>query len=178
MAGRVSRWHRPGAGIRVFLGLLLLFSQGTVRGDNLADAYTLLRTTEVAREFELAARHQAGNVIRTFSSIVATSTDYELPDSLQQEMLLCYEEAFAWHRFEPGIAMIFAQTLSAEELGLLIDFFNDKSVPPPMIETFRAVISRAEEIERLAMDYLVKQSADCEQANVALILKFLSDQGS
>ena len=146
--------------------------------DKLGDAHRLLRITEVARDFEQATRHQTRNVIRTYSSIVATTTDQELPDTIKQEISSCYLETYAWEKFESGIANIFADNLSALELKLMLDFFSDKSVPPPMIGQFKALIARADEIEELAIDFMLNQTQGCEEQNVRLILNFLSNQGS
>lgn len=97
--------------------------------DNQADARRLLRISAVAQGFAEAARQQTETIISTYASIVAESTDTELPDSLKAQIAQCYEETFAWERFEPGIVAIFADNLSQEELTLLIDFFSDRSVP-------------------------------------------------
>jgi len=164
--------------ITVWLTFLIWLLPLDSHADKLDDAYRLLRITEVAREFEQATHQQSRNVIRTYSSIVAMSTDRELPDSIKQEISRCYLETFAWEKFEPGIATIFADNLSATELKLMIDFFSDKSVPPPMIGQFKALIARADAIEQLAIDYMFSQTEGCDNQNVNLILDFLSAQGS
>ena len=168
------------AGRRIVLCLAILIWLVPVNShaDKLDDAYRLLRITEVAREFEQATTQQTRNVIRTYSSIVAMSTDQELPDSIKQEISNCYLETYAWEKFEPGIAAIFADNLSRAELRLMIDFFSDKSVPPPMIGQFKALIARADAIEQLAIEYMFGQTEGCDEQNVNLILDFLSDQGS
>ncbi len=160
--------------------LLLVFFLTPIytSADELDDAYRLLRITEVAREFEQATNQQTRNVIRTYASIVAMSTDRELPDSIKQQISNCYLETYAWEKFEPGIAAIFANNLSRAELKLMIDFFSDKSVPPPKIEQFKALIARADAIEQMAIDYMFSQTQGCDEQNVTLIMNFLSDQGS
>lgn len=162
----------------VWLTLVIWMVPASSQADKLDDAYRLLRITEVASEFEQAARQQTRNVIRTYSSIVAMSTDQQLPESIKQEIARCYLETFAWEKFEPGIASIFADNLSAIELTLMIDFFSDKSVPPPMIGQFKALIARASIIEQMAIDYMFSQTEGCDAQNVDLILQFLSNQGS
>jgi hypothetical protein len=159
------------------LSTLLLLPLGST-ADELDDAYRLLRITEVAREFEQATHQQTRNVIRTYDSIVAMSTDRELPDSIKQQISACYLETYAWEKFEPGIAAIFADNLSRAELKLMIDFFSDKSVPPPKIEQFKALIARADAIEQMAIDYMFSQTEGCDEQNVRLILNFLAGQGS
>ena len=166
------------ARIAMWLTFTIWLLSANSHADNLDDAYRLLRITEVAREFEQATYQQTRNVIRTYSSIVAMSTDQELPDSIKQEISRCYLETYTWEKFEPGIAAIFADNLSTTELKLMIDFFSDKSVPPPMIEQFKTLIARADAIEQLAIDYMFSQTEGCDEQNVNLILKFLSDQGS
>lgn len=157
----------------------LLFAVSSLSfGDTLSDARRLLQLTEVAREFELTTRQQANTVIRTYASIVAMSTQQQLPDTIKQEIARCYQQTYAWELFEPGIAEIFAANLSATELQLLIDFYSDKSVPPPMIGTFKALIARAEVIEQMAIDYIFDQTEGCDARNVELIVDFLAAQGS
>lgn len=155
--------------------LLLPFGSAA---DELDDAYRLLRITEVAREFEQATHQQTRNVIRTYDSIVAMSTDRKLPDSIKQQISACYLETYAWEKFEPGIAAIFADNLSRAELKLMIDFFSDRSVPPPKIEQFKALIARADAIEQMAIDYMFSQTDGCDEQNVRLIMNFLTAQGS
>jgi hypothetical protein len=160
------------------LALLFLALSPQTFGDPLSDARRLLQLTEAAREFELATRQQANTVIRTYASIVAMSTEQELPGSIKQEIARCYQQTYAWELFEPGIAEIFAANLSATELQLLIDFYNDKSVPPSQIDTFKALIARADVVEQMAIDYIFDQSEGCDARNVELILNFLAAQGS
>ncbi len=157
--------------------LLLLTGPGSCLADNLADALRLLRVTEVGEDFHRATRQQTRNVIRTYSIIVAMSTDQELPDAIKQAISRCYEETFGWERFESGIATIFADNFTGEELNLLIDFFSDRSVPPPLIDKFKAVVARAETIEKLAVDYIFSQTQGCDAYNVNLILDYLADHG-
>ncbi|MBT8145457.1 MAG: DUF2059 domain-containing protein [Gammaproteobacteria bacterium] len=162
----------------LLLVLIVCLLPAESHADKLNQAYRLLRITEVAREFEQATFQQARNVIRTYSSIVAMSTDQQLPNSIKQQISNCYLQTYAWEKFEPGIAAIFAEHLSEAELKLMIDFFSDKSVPPPMIGQFKELIARADAIEQLAIDYMFSQTEGCDEQNVNLILKFLSDQGS
>jgi len=162
----------------VLLALSIWLLPLNSHADKLGDAYRLLRITEVAKEFEQATDQQTRNVIRTYSSIIAMSADRELPESIKQQMSRCYKETYAWEKFEPGIAAIFADNLSNTELKLMIDFFSDKSVPPPMIGQFKELIARANAIEQLAIDYMFSQTEGCDEQNVNLILDFLSDQGS
>ncbi|MCB1672246.1 MAG: hypothetical protein R3F41_11820 [Gammaproteobacteria bacterium] len=161
------------------IAIVLLATAGSpAHADNQADARRLLRISAVAQGFAEAARQQTETIISTYASIVAESTDTELPDSLKAQIAQCYEETFAWERFEPGIVAIFADNLSQEELTLLIDFFSDRSVPPPLIGNFRELIARAEAIEQLATEYIFSHSESCDARNVDLILEFLAAQGS
>lgn len=155
--------------------LLVLVTASPVHADRQAAARRLLAITDVAREFELAADRQTEAILRTYADIVSTSANRTLPESIRQEIARCYQEAFAWERFEAGIAEIFADNFSEAELQLLLDFFSDRSVPPPMISQFRAIIARAEAIEQQTIDYLFSQTEGCDESNVRLILDFLDN---
>lgn len=171
-----------GNSLAVTAALWLTLSSGlwpaAAHADKLDDAYRLLSVSEAETEFEKAREQQTHNVVLTYAGIVATSTDQELPDRIKQEISRCYQETYAWENFEPGIAALLAESLSATELRLMIDFFSDKSVPPPMIEQFKALIARADEIEQSAIDYMYSQTEGCDRQNVKLIMDYLSAPGS
>ena len=157
------------------VGLLfcLLLTQVAV-ADKLGDAHRLLRITDVGEQFELTAKSQTLDILRTYSSIVVMTTDIQLPESVKQQISYCYFQTYIWDKFEPGIAKIFADNLSQIELRLLIDFFSDRSVPPTQIEQFKNLRTKAQTIEQLSIDYMFNHSEGCDEQNVELILTYLA----
>lgn len=159
-----------------FLILVTVMVDG--EADNLEEAHRLLKATSIAEDYEQASRDLAAEIVRTYASIIASATDVRLPLSLQRQIAGCYAANFAWERFENGIAQIFADNMSTEELALLIDFFSDRSIPPPSIGQFRVLIAKADIIEQLAVDFIFRNSEGCDEKNVALILAFLASYSS
>ena len=86
--------------------LSFLFLTSAVAAAEIRDANRLLRASNVASQFESITVLQTQNIIRTYSSIMAISADVELPQWIKQEIAACYEQAFAWEKFEDGIAQI------------------------------------------------------------------------
>jgi hypothetical protein len=157
--------------------ICILVSQYAV-ADKLSDAHRLLRITEIGEQFDITAKRQTSDILRTYSSIVVMSTDVTLPESLIQQISNCYSTTYTWKNFEPGIAQIFADNLSQLELRLLLDFFSDKSVPPTQIERFKNLRDKAGTIEQLAIDYMFSHSDGCDEQNVDLILAYLAAYNS
>ena len=158
------------------LGLLgFLLVTPAVAADEIRDANRLLRASNVASQFESMTLQQTRNIIRTYSSIVAMSADVELPQWIKLEIAACYEQAFAWENFEEGIAQIFLENFSTDEMTMLIDFYRSEGLPPTQIENFKAAIAKGEEIQQLSADYIFSHSEGCAEHDIDLILGFLSD---
>lgn len=158
------------------LGLLcFLFLSPAVGAAELRDANRLLRASNIAEQFESLTLRQTRNIIRTYSSIVAISADIDLPQWLKNEIAACYEQAFAWERFEAGIAQIFLENFSVEEMKLLTSFYRSKGLPPMEIDNFKAAIAKGEMIEQLSADYILANSDGCAEHDIDLILRFLAD---
>lgn len=155
------------------LSFLLLTS--AVGAAEIRDANRLLRASNVSKQFESITLLQTRNIIRTYSSIVATSTDVELPLWLKREIAACYEQAFAWEKFEDGIAQILLDNFSEDELSLLTDFYRSEGLPPTEITNFKAAIAKGEVIQQLSADYIFANSDGCAEQDVDLILNFLAD---
>lgn len=141
--------------------------------DPLDDARRILRITNAREKFELAVTRQAAEIVRTYASIVVMATDVELPPAVRQEIERCYRQTYAWDNFAEGIARLFVESLEAAELRLLVDFYSDRSVPPPQIGRFRELIAKADGIEQRAIEYMFTASGGCEEKNVQLILSYL-----
>ncbi len=146
----------------------------SVLADNLSDAHRLLRITDMGEKFKHTTQSQTADIVRTYSSIVVMTTDVTLPESIKRQIANCYYQTYTWEKFEPGIARIFADTLSQTELRILIDFFSDRSIPPAYIELFKNLRDKSGTIERLSIDYIVDHSEGCDKQNVSLILAFLA----
>ena len=139
------------------------------------DANRLLRVSNVASQFESMTLLQTRNIIRTYSSIVATSADVELPQWIKREIAACYERAFAWEKFEDGITQILLDNFSKDEMSLLTDFYRSEGLPPTEIPNFKAAIAKGEMIEQLTADYIFANSDGCAEHDIDLILGFLAD---
>ena len=159
------------------LGLLSFLLLASAAGAaEIRDANRLLRASNVARQFESMTQLQTRNIIRTYSSIVAMSAGVELPQWIKFEIAACYEEAFAWENFEAGIAQIFLDNFSGDEMSLLTDFYQSEGLPPTEIDNFKTAIAKGEMIQQLTADYIFANSEGCTERDTDLILDFLADQ--
>jgi hypothetical protein len=163
------------AGLTALLLLTIALGMPSARADNLRLAYQLLKVTGVEDEFQKAADLQTADIVRTYALIFQDSTDTDLPESIKQEISLCYQRVYAWDNFEAGIATIFAENMSQSDLRILIDFFSDLSVPPPQIPQFKELIGRAHVIEQRALNYMFDQSEGCDARNVGVIRSYLGN---
>ena len=155
------------------LSFLLLTT--TVGAAEIRDANRLLRVSNVASQFESMTLLQTRNIIRTYSSIVAISADVELPQWIKRDIAACYEQAFAWEKFEDGIAQILLDNFSNHEMILLTDFYRSKGLPPTEITNFKIAIAKGQMIQRLTADYIFANSEGCAEHDIDLILDFLAD---
>jgi len=103
------------------------------------------------------------------------SADVELPQRIKQEIAACYKQAFAWEKFEDGIAQILMDNFSKDEMSLLTDFYRSKGLPPTEIPNFKAAIAKGEVIQQLTADYIFANSDGCAEHDIDLILGFLAD---
>ena len=157
--------------------LILLAFAGTFTesavADSLRDANQLLRVTEAGKQFESTALRQTRNIIRTYSSIVSTSANSSLPLQIKSSIAACYAEAYAWEKFESGIADILVDKFSQKEIRLLIDFYSNRSLPPMEIQSFKNVIAKSAQIEQMSAAYIFANSDGCVERDVELILGYL-----
>jgi hypothetical protein len=142
--------------------------------DGIRDANRLLRVTNVGKQFDSMAQQQTGNIIRTYSLIVSTSTDTFLPAQIKQSIAACYAEAYAWQKFEAGIAKILADNFSQKEMRLLIDFYRNRSLPPVEIQSFKNAIAKGGLIQKISAQYIFADSDGCVERDARLILDYLS----
>ncbi|PCI75378.1 MAG: hypothetical protein COB20_13010 [SAR86 cluster bacterium] len=155
--------------------LSFLFLASTVGAAEIRDANRLLRVSNVASQFESMTLLQTRNIIRTYSSIVAMSADLELPQWIKIEIAHCYERAFAWEKFEEGIAEIFLENFSKAEMNLLTNFYQSEGLSPTEIANFKAAIAKGVRIQQLTADYIFANSEGCAEHDIDLILSFLAD---
>ena len=160
------------------LGLSLWSAASGADSGQLQQAELLLKITSTGEHFNRQAAFQADAIVRTYASIVNTSTGIHLPILLQRRIADCFRTVYDWENFAPGIAEIVAQQLSGEELDLLVDFYRDRSVPPPQISAFRAGMEKAPAITELATDYIFRTASDCQQSSVRLIRRYVDGQKS
>lgn len=148
---------------------------GSLVADELRDASRLLVVTNMESQFEAMTLRQTRNIIRTYESIVASSTDATLPQSIKNTIAACYADVYAWEKFEPGIARIFADNLTEKELRLLINFYRSLGLPPNEIATFKNTIAKAEHIKQLSAEYIFSRSEGCVEQDARLILGYLDE---
>lgn len=155
------------------LAALLCSGLSTAYADSIYDANRLLRVTDTGDRFESMALRQTRDIIRTYSSIVSMSAEVALPLDLKRTIAACYAEAYAWHKFRPGIAQILVEVLNQKELLLLIDFYSSRSLPPREIPAFKRVIRKADQIQQLSADYIYAHADSCVDRDAELIFSYL-----
>lgn len=155
--------------------LSFLVLSTSVGAAEIRDANRLLRASNVASQFESMTLLQTRKIIRTYSSIVAMSADAELPQWIKLEIAACYEKAFAWEKFEQGIAQIFLENFSGDEIRLLTNFYQSEGLPPTEINKFKAAIAKGQMIQQLTADYIFANSDGCAEKDIDLILSFLAN---
>ena len=146
----------------------------TAQADAVRDASRLLRVTELGELFDAIAQQQTRDIIRTYSSIVSTTVEVTLPTQVKQNIAACYAEVYAWEKFESGIAQILAENLSEKELRLLIDFYQNRGLPPMEIKTFKDTIAKADRILQISAQYILENSSSCVDRDAELILGYIS----
>ena len=154
----------------------LCFISTITHADAVRDANRLLRVTNLGNRFDLMALDQTRKIIRTYSSIVNMSVALDLPQTIKNLIAACYEEVYAWDQFEPGIVQILAENLSQKELRLLLDFYSNRGLSPMEINTFKNTVSKANEIERISLEYIFEHSDSCVERDAELIGEFLAQQ--
>ncbi|MDA1370982.1 MAG: hypothetical protein O2971_09505 [Proteobacteria bacterium] len=159
---------------KYLLACLLLFTS-TGYADGIRDANRLIQVTEVGKRFESLAEQQTRAIIRTYSSIVSTSVEVALPAQLKNRIAACYVEVYAWDNFKAGIARILADSLSEQEMRILIDFYLDRGLAPREIQTFKDTIAKADHIRRVSAEYMLLNSKGCVVRDAELILGYLAN---
>lgn len=159
-----------------WLGLVLISCSLTAHAaDTLDNANRLLKITRVGDRFEAAIRVQARDIVRTYSIIVASQVDVDLPIELTQRIEQCYTQVYAWRNFSSGIAKVLADNLSPRELEILIGFYSDQGLPPTEIENFKNTITKAELIQLESVEFIFQNSASCVDRDAVLIHSFLAN---
>ena len=143
--------------------------------DTLAAAERLLRVSETERHFQFAAHKQTSDLLRVYSSIVATSADVELPAHITREIEYCYRNAYAWDNFSSGIAEILTQHFSSKELQLLTDFYRNQGLSPLDIESFKQAIAKAPDIEQQTAVMMFNSSHGCVEQASSLINNYIKN---
>ncbi len=158
----------------IILSTLLGLSAQHSQADAIADAELLLRVSDTARHFQFAANKQTSDLLRVYSSIVATSAEVDLPDHVTSAIQQCYANSYAWDNFRHGIAEILAQHLSSKELRLLTDFYRSRGLSPMDIDSFKLVISKAPGIEEQTAEYIFLSSTACVDKAALMISRYLN----
>jgi len=155
--------------------LLLFLLSPPALADAIADAKQLLRVSNTEDHFQALAADQVRDIIRTYSSIVSMTVDVRLPREVTSNIADCYARVYAWENFEQGIAEIIAEQLSQKEILLLTDFYQDLSLPPMEIDTFKGAIAKAPQLERVSADYIFSHSGNCVEHSSLAIRRYLSE---
>lgn len=162
------------------LAFILFISVGVASGGALADARKeaekLIRLTNISEQFELARQDQTRRVIRTYASIVSRRSDYELPASVKEEISACYQKNYRWSNFEEGIIAILLENFTEKELLLLLDFYQNKGLPPTEIETFRSIVAKGDLIRKLSAEYIFAVTDGCLEHGIEAVLNYLTEQ--
>ena len=133
-----------------------------------------MKITSAGKNFEAVAERQSRDIVRTFDSIVYQSAATGLPENIRTAITDCYVQEFSWEKFASGVAAILADNLNEQELSLLLDFYQDRSVPPDQIDAFKDTLSKATAIQQQAIDYIFANSNDCLDYSSRLIRDYLA----
>lgn len=147
-----------------------------VAADASRDANRIIRLTNISEQFESARRQQTRDIIRTYAIIVSTNSDHELPASVKREISSCYERVYHWANFEQGIVDILLDNFSEKELGLLVDFYKNRSLPPTEIGAFKDIVAKGALIQHLGADYIFSMSDGCVEEGKDAVMAYLTKQ--
>lgn len=140
------------------------------------DAAKLIKLTNISVQFELARQQQTRKIIRTYASIVSSESGYELPAAVKEAISLCYEQNYDWSNFEDGIVDILLENFSEKELGLLLDFYQNRGLPPTEIDAFRDIVAKGELIQTLGAQHIFAMTNGCVGQGTEAVLKYLREQ--
>ena len=140
------------------------------------DVNHLLELTNLGSQFEYIAHEQSQNIIRTYSSIVNMSKSLTLPQEIKQRIQKCYSKVYSWEKFSKGITKILAESFTQREINILIDFYSNLGLPPKDITNFKALIKKAERIEKVSIQYIYNNSESCVREDSRLINNFVNSR--
>jgi len=159
---------------------LVLISLGAapnrVLADASSDAAKLIELTNISEQFERARQQQTRKVIRTYASLVFRESGRELPAAVKQAIARCYEQQYDWSNFEDGIIEILLENFSEKELGILLDFFRNRGIPPTEIDAFKNIVAKGELIQKLGAEYIFTMTNGCVTQGSEAVLKYLREQ--
>jgi hypothetical protein len=159
---------------------LVLISLGVapnrVLADASSDAAKLIELTNISEQFERARQKQTRKVIRTYASLVSHESGRELPAAIKKEIARCYEQQYDWSNFEDGIIEILLENFSEKELGILLDFYRNRGVPPTEIDAFKNIVTKGELIQKLGAEYIFTMTNGCVTQGTEAVLKYLREQ--
>jgi hypothetical protein len=156
--------------------LSLSVAPNRVLADANSDAAKLIELTNISEQFELARQQQTREVIRTYASIVSHESGRELPAAVKEEIALCYEQEYDWSNFEDGIINIVLENFSEKELGILLDFYRNRGLPPTEIDAFKNIVAKGELIQKLGAEYIFTTTRGCVTQGTEAVLKYLKEQ--
>lgn len=170
--------HRLAAGNRLVavLACLLAVTAPPLSADPLRDANRLLAASGTPENFQRLTARQTDAIIRHYQVIVGTSADTTLPLAIREAIAACYDRVYRWENFADGVARILTSKLSPLQMRLLTDFYLSRGLPPREIDTFKATIAMADEIERASADFILANSGSCVEHDARLILGYLRTQ--
>ena len=168
-----ARRLRAGKPLATVLACLLTVTAWPLGADPLRDATLLLEASGTPENFRRLAARQTDAIIRHYQVIVGTSADTTLPTAIREEITACYARVYHWENFADGVARILASKLSPQQMRLLTDFYLSRGLPPYEIDTFKATIAMAGEIERASADFILANSGSCVEQDARIILGYL-----
>lgn len=147
-----------------------------VVADASRDAAKLIKLTNISAQFEMARQQQTRKIIRTYASIVSSESGHELPAAVKEAISLCYEQNYDWSNFEDGIVDILLANFSEKELGLLLDFYRNRGLPPTEIDAFQDIVAKGELIQTLGAEHIFAMTNGCVEQGTEAVLKYLREQ--
>lgn len=145
-------------------------------GDAVNDAARLIQLTNIEEQFELARQQQTRQIIRTYTGVVDEISGRELPASVKEDILQCYEHEYDWANFEKGIIEILLENFSVKELGILLNFYRNQGIAPTEIEAFKNIVAKGELIKTLGAEHIFATTNGCVELGTKAILRYLRDQ--
>lgn len=171
----MSCWRRSRKRVATVLLSFAIVISNQSFADKERDITRLLRVSRTQQQFEAAALAQTREILRTYQSIVYHQIRLNLPETLRREIINCYNAAYSWDQFEPGIVDIMVAAYEEEEIELLTNYYSNRSVAPMKIDALRKAMTKTGEIQHQSAEFIYSKSESCLDRDVELIVGFVKD---